>query len=406
MILSEIKIALRQVLIHKSRAIYIFLLSFFLGFLTIFLSIMSISIKINGTDIAYMNYESKDSYYAKFVCAKLDNYSSFYLKNNYDEIINELNNYNNYIYYYKIYVNYGEKYFGTMSDVDLLENNKYISFDDRLDKLDNDKYVYLEKNYADDLNLKSGDIFEYIFKLNSGSSITFNFKVAGVFNYLIEDKDNSNIILDKSVLLKSKDYSNGQVKIVFNKNSAIKDIISVNEKIIDYFNLSNDGNVNVYSTYKYYGDVITYTNIFFYISLLVIIILIISAVAILVNSINVLLDINKEFLGLMKVLGAKNKKIRNIIVYEIGFIVGLGLLLSLVMFDVLTYINKMVFIGLIYSIFYYIDANILNSCSMSCYGYLPIVVLIIIMVIIILLSVRSIKKVLYGNAISMLRRVD
>ena len=404
MILEELKIALKQIFIHKNRAIYIFILSFFLGLLTIILSILSISIKNNGKDIAYKNYESKDVYYAKF-----DTYSDDtdgITKNNFNNIIDYINIYSKEVNLCTLHIKFLDINFGYISDLSLLENKGHITINEKAN-LSNEKYVYLEKNYAIANNYNIGDEYIVTKEIENVGVFTYKYKIGAIYTINTNIVSSYNIIFDKNAFNENaNDFSLNFVSIQFEKNIDVKRIVDVNEKIIDYFIKLNNGGLKITSTYKYYSDVVFFTDLFFYITLALTILLLVTTIAILSNSINILIDVNKDYLGLLRIVGANNKIVRNIIIFELLIIVFSALLLSYVIFYSITPLIDLVFNKLLYSIFYFVDAKLLNSCTLATYYYLPFIVIIIVTIFIGLWTIIKINKTLKLDSISMLRRLD
>ena len=403
MILEELKIALKQIFIHKNRAIYIFILSFFLGLLTIILSILSISIVTNGKDIAYKNYESKNSYYAIF-----DTYSddaNGITKKNYSDIVAEINKYSDEINLYTLSIIFVDRYYGYICDLSLLEQKGHITINEKAN-MSNEKYVYLEKNYAQTNNYNIGDEYIVTETIEKVGVFTYTYKIGAIYTINTNIVSNYNIIFDKNAFNENaNDFHLKTVSIQFEKNIDVKRIVDVNEKIIDYFIKLKNGGLIITTTYKYYSDTIFFTNLFFYISLALTILLLVTTVVILSNSINILIDVNKDYLGLLKIVGANNKIVRNIIIFEILIIVILALLLSCIIFYSITPLIDLVFNKLLYSIFYFVDAKLLNSCTLAAY-YLPFIVIIIVTIFIGLWTIIKINKTLKLDSISMLRRLD
>ncbi len=403
MILEELKISLKQIFIHKNRTIYIFLLSFFLGLLTIILSILSISIKTNGKEIAYKNYENKDSYYAIIEKHNDDTYG---ITKNFSNVVNEINKYSKEINLYTLYINFLDDDYGYISDLSFLEQKGHISIDE-ITNISDEKYVYLEKKYAQDNNYAIGDEYIVTKEIENVGVFTYNYRIGAIYTINTNVFSNYNVFFDKNAFgSNATDFNLRSVSIDFEKDIEIKKIVDINEKIIDYFINLKNGGLKIISTYKYYSDTLFFTNLFFYITLAITILLLITTVAILSNSINILIDINKEYLGLLRIVGANKTVVRNIIIFEILIIVFSAILISCVIFYSITPLIDLVFNKLLYSIFYFVDAKLLNSCTLATYYYLPFIVVIIVTIFIGLWTIIKINKTLKMDTISMLRRLD
>ncbi len=415
MILDNISFSFHLIKNNKSKSILNAVISFMISFLVLFLLFIGISVKINGVRIA------EDVFYSdkKVEIDKLSSDSEYYKKyndNNYYEIFNSLEKYNDVIDDYYVEFKYKSGFLYNSYPIYnvnfLLENKKIELKYDSMNKLD--AYVYVNLKYANKYSIDVGD--SLTIPLSNDGRISYDFIVANIF----EDKTdlNNDILFDYSFFKNNTNddiinnlFISKHLHIDINKNKDVsytiiktKEIIS----IVNSFETSNSDYIAKSNQLDNYNNIILAIDILFYVLLTFIIIILLMTIGIISNLVNVLLDVNKKSIGLYKVLGMKNKDICLTLAIEIIIVFIIGFISSIIMEYSLTTFNQFVLNKIMNTILLMFDKYTLDleklSYELYMPFYVPMILIVLLSLLMLLFSWSNIKKIVHCNPISLVKK--
>ncbi len=426
MLIENFKIALHHLLSNKTRTIYISLISCILGFLSLFLLIMDISVRVNGDKL------SEDMYYNKISNVENENNSilcNFYAESKYLNqieyiekkdvltISDYINENDKYVDNYSIYLSFYDGLFEILHDNNDSNNKMYNSgiqcydikkcINDNKIVLKNNNspsdklYLYVSEKYADKYNLKVSDKlkFQSVDKEN-----IFEFEIVDIYSDFYDNY--ADVLFDVNALNDNIRFGVSSVSIKINKNNDVKDTIRFNKDLIDNYKSLNNKYYYGCDNYNMYLKIQVYTNIFFYLVLIFIVIVALLSILLISNSILVLLDLNKDKMGILKSLGLKNKDSLFIIIFEILATTILGFIVSIIFIYSFSYFIGIINTNIFKVLYSFIDSNTLLNFNIQLYNqfYILVVFVVIILLFLILFSYKNIRYIMKKSPILLLRR--
>ena len=412
MILDNLRIALHHLSCNKNRTIYTTVISFILGFLLLFLAIIDISIRVDGDKLSQDMYYEKmnDIYFDNNIDCNLLvqntnlNISVFLDKNDAEKVIDEINNGNIYVDYYSInltYINgsfeFNENHYNSVKCIDIDKYNFKLVNNNKTDKT---KYLFVSDKFSKENNLNAGDVIK--FKSDKTGNI-FELEVVDIF--ISSEKEYDDLLFDISAINNNM-FGITSFNIQINKNNNVKDTIKFNSNLVDNYKSMNEDYYYGCNNYSMYLKIQIFTNIFFYIVLVFLVIVMLLSIGIISNSILVLLDLNKSKIGLLRVIGIRNKDLLLILLFEIIMTVLFGLILSIILIYSFSFVLKNINMNIFNILYSFLDQKILLKYDVYLINdfYISILLISFLLLILILFLYKRIKNVIRINPVLLLRR--
>lgn len=189
--------------------------------------------------------------------------------------------------------------------------------------------ILLSRRQADELNLKVGDrVFAYFFE----ETIKMRrFKVCGIYQSNMAIFDKTFVITDLNTVRKLNHWEGDEATVI---EVRLKGMDAIDQTLPQVERLCSQLNDEVSHARKAFSIVDHYASIFSWLQLLdfnmmVILVLMLCVSGFtMVSGLFILILERTQTIGVLKAMGATNKKIRNVFLYFAGFIIVRGLLIG------------------------------------------------------------------------------
>ena len=399
-------------LIRKNilNTVYNITISFFVGLILLFLTSISISVKVNCDKIAENKFDSFGDIYLESQTFSYEGNNIKYISDSdKKEILIRLSNNNHFENVYLSTMFKTENYF-SIYDIKSINDTSQIKLKNGLIKKGNN-YIYISEEKANELGLNIGDTYLDTRIVNK-QEYRYEFIVADIFT---SDVIINDMILDYSFLDNklSNDYidniesSSLYAKLI--RTNDIKNDINNIKEALNYIRSVNNGQLLGGSkAYDVYEKVIFIGNLFFYLTLAFVVIILLLFFTLVRGMIKILIDKRKRNYGLHKALGMKNSKILSMMYFELFISLFTGILMSTIVFYALSNVFSIILNDTIISLLLGVQEGLEYGYKIIFISdfYIPLAVFVIILLSVIVFSYSSLRKILFKCPVALMEMED
>lgn len=189
--------------------------------------------------------------------------------------------------------------------------------------------VLISKKMADLLNLKLGDDFPMFFFDEKPRPRRFS--VCGIFETSLEDFDEQFILVDIGHIQKLYDWDEDQIsgfEILINDYEKIDDITRMVREVAGFHFLDDGSRLKVISIIEKYPQIFHWLNLLDMNVFIILLLMIIVAIVNMISGLIILILDRTNTIGLFKSVGANNKMLKRIFLYQSLFLILKGLIIG------------------------------------------------------------------------------
>ena len=299
-----------------------------------------------------------------------------------------------------------------------LDSNIYEGYESPLvegrlwNKSDSGKnYAWISKDYALSYNVGVNDSITITTNSQYGESETYEYVVMGIVNgfNMYNQYSNPFIMIDyKDLMSKGLEVSSITLRTSnIEKDSSLPVMLRVSSIIKEFNEVSGYGDRNGLEVSSYE---VTNKQMSIYISigivagvLILSLILMLMSIGCVSNSIQITVEQNRKFFGMMKAIGLRNNTVKKIVRWQAVIMILLAVILaSIVTFLVMMSVESLVVTNLIPLMFGSEGVNI----SFGMPFYVPLIVFFMLVGLVMLFTIKSLNKISKMDVVSVISEVN
>lgn len=299
-----------------------------------------------------------------------------------------------------------------------LDSNIYEGYESPLvdgrlwNKNDNGKnYAWISKDYALNYNVRVDDIITITVGSKYGDSTTYEYVVKGIVNdyNMYNSYSNPFLMIDyKDLMSKGLEISTITLRTSnIEKDSSLPVMLRVSSIIKEFNDIEGFVNRNGLSVESYEVEnkqMSIYISIGIMAGVLILsLILMLMSIGCVSNSIQITVEQNRKFFGMMKAIGLRNNTVKKIVRWQAVIMILLAVILAaIVTFLIMMAVEPLVLNNLIPLMFGTMVVNI----SFSMPFYVPIIVFVLLVALVMVFTIKSLNKISKMDVVSVISEVN